>query len=194
MSYNYSSVSLGPGSIRLLRLMPYKIESMERAEIQCELVTYPLQDQSIKNHLYEALSYAWGGSGKPCSISINKQNLDVTRNLHAALLRLRDRSFERILWVDAICINQEDLQEQGQQVQLMARIYSQAARVLVWLGETADDSDNALDRILIAAENGSSSLNDEAIQQPILALLRRPWFQRIWVSRSSTLYGDRRSI
>jgi hypothetical protein len=181
--YYYSSLSLGPDSIRLLRLMPHGNESIERTEIQCELFEYTLQDPGKETHLYEALSYTWGGLGKPRSISINKQNLAVTENLHAALLRLQDRSFERILWIDAICINQENLKEQSQQVQLMAKIYSKATCVLVWLGETADNSDTALERIRIAAENGSlDSLNDKTIQQAILALLQRPWFRRVWVS------------
>jgi hypothetical protein len=159
--------------------------------MQCELVEYTLQDPGKGTHLYEALSYTWGCSDKPCSISINKQNLAVTENLHAALLRLRNRSFERILWIDAICINQENLKEQGQQVQLMAKIYSQATRVLVWLGETADNSDTALERIRISAENKfDNSLNNKVVQQTILKLLWRPWFQRIWVSRRLTLYAE----
>jgi hypothetical protein len=181
--YHYSSLPLGPDSIRLLRLRPYGNESVERTEIQCELVEYTLQDPGKGTDLYEALSYTWGGSNKPRSISINKQNLAVTENLHAALLRLRDRSFERILWIDAICIDQDNLEEKSQQVQLMAKIYSKASHVLVWLGETADNSDKALERIRIAAENESpDSLNDKTIQQAILALLQRPWFRRIWVS------------
>ncbi|KAH6699918.1 heterokaryon incompatibility protein-domain-containing protein, partial [Leptodontidium sp. MPI-SDFR-AT-0119] len=180
--YHYSSLSLGPDCIRLLRLMPHKNESTERTEIQCELFEYSLHNPGKGTHLYEALSYTWGGSDKPRSISIDKQNLDVTENLHAALLRLRDRSLERVLWIDAICINQENLKEQGQQVRLMAKIYSKATRVLVWLGETAENSDTALERMRIAADNGSpDSLDDKTIQQAILALLQRPWFQRIWV-------------
>ena len=181
--YHYSSLSLGPDNIRLLRLLPYENDSSERTEIRCELFEYTLQDPGKGTHLYEALSYTWGGSDKPRSISINKQNLAVTENLHAALLRLQDRSLERILWIDAICINQENLKEQSQQVQLMAKIYSKATRVLVWLGETADNSDTALERMRIAAENESpDSLNDKTIRQAILALLQRPWFRRIWVS------------
>ena len=111
--YHYSSLSLGPDSIRLLRLMPHKNESKDRTEIQCELFEYTLQDPGKGTHLYEALSYAWGGSDKPRSISINKQNFAVTENLYAALLRLRDRSLERILWIDAICIDQKNLKEKG---------------------------------------------------------------------------------
>jgi hypothetical protein len=64
------------------------------------------------------------------------------------------------------------LERQSQQVQLMAKIYSKATYVLVWFRETADNSNTALERIHIAAENESlDSLNDTTIQQAILALL-----------------------
>ncbi len=190
--YHYSSLPLGPDNIRLLRLMPHKNES--RAEIKCELFEYNLQDAGKGTHLYEALSYTWGSSDKPRSISINEKTLPVTENLHAALLRLRDHSLERILWIDAICIDQENLKERGQQVRLMAGIYTKASRVLVWLGETADNSDQALLEIVrIAAENEPlDSVNDRTTQEAILALLKRSWFQRIWVSKE-TLNTTRKS-
>ena len=63
----------------------------------------------------------------------------MTKNLHAALVRLRDPFLKRILWVDAICINQQDEEERTQQVAAMARIYGLAKRVVVWLGEEAGD-------------------------------------------------------
>jgi hypothetical protein len=172
--------------------MPHKNES--RAEIKCELFEYNLQDAGKGTHLYEALSYTWGSSDKPRSISINEKTLPVTENLHAALLRLRDHSLERILWIDAICIDQENLKERGQQVRLMAGIYTKASRVLVWLGETADNSDQALLEIVrIAAENEPlDSVNDRTTQEAILALLKRSWFQRIWVSKE-TLNTTRKS-
>jgi hypothetical protein len=101
---------------------------------------------------------------------------------------------ERILWIDAICIDQENLKERGQQVRLMAGIYTKASRVLVWLGETADNSDQALLEIVrIAAENEPlDSVNDRTTQEAILALLKRSWFQRIWVSKE-TLNTTRKS-
>jgi hypothetical protein len=112
--------------------------------------------------------------------------LPVTTNLHAALSRLRDHSFERIIWVDAVCINQADLQERGHQVQSMAKIYRTANCVIIWLGETAKDSDRALEEIRVAAgEESTNSLNSKASQQAILALLQRPWFRRIWVREQS---------
>jgi Heterokaryon incompatibility protein (HET) len=89
--YCYSPLSLGANNIRLLRLMPHANESIERTKLQCELFEYSLQDLGKRTHLYEALSYTWGGEERPCSIAIKEQNLDVTRNLYAALLRLQDR-------------------------------------------------------------------------------------------------------
>lgn len=154
--YRYFPLLPRRDSIRLLRLLPNKNKS--RAKIQCELIEYSLQDQNTGTHLYHALSYTWGGMNKPHSISINNKNLAITENLHAALLSLRDRSFEQILWIDAICIDQENLEERGLQVQLMAKIYSKATRVIVWLGETADNSDTALETLRIAAENESLEL------------------------------------
>jgi hypothetical protein len=165
----------------------------KRADIQCELFEYSLQGSGKGPHLYEALSYTWGGLDKSCSISINKQYLPVTVNLHMALTRLRDHFLERIIWVDAICIDQNNEEEKGYQVELMAKIYSKASCVLVWLGQTADDSDIALEGIRVAAEKVSTdSLRNETIQQAILALLQRPWFRRIWVSERmlDTIYKN----
>jgi hypothetical protein len=105
----------------------------------------------------------------------------VTKNLHTALSHLRNFSLERIIWVDAICINQKNTEEKEQQIQLMAKIYNQATRVLVWLGEAADNSDQALEEIRAAGGKAENSLNDKTIQSAVLALLRRDWFKRIWV-------------
>jgi hypothetical protein len=65
---------------------------------------------------------------------------------------------------------------------MMAKIYGQAARVIVWLGKAATNSDQALDAIRIAGiETSCRSLNKKAIEKSILAILQRPWFRRIWV-------------
>jgi hypothetical protein len=185
--YRYSSIPRGNDSVRLLRLMPHKDET---ADIQCELFDYSLQNSCKGIHLYEALSYVWGNPDEKLPIFIHKHSFDVTVNLRAALLRLRNHSMERILWVDAICINQEDQEEKEQQIQLMAKIYSQANRVIVSLGEAADDSNLALKEIRIAAGKKSTSSINKAIQQAVLMLLQRPWFQRIWV-REQTLNNIR---
>lgn len=169
------------GSIRLIRVMPSPDET---AQLHCELFEYPLlASGGVAAHLFEALSYVWGPKDEGHSISINNRVEPVTNNLHAALLSLRDVYLERILWVDAICINQGDEVEKAEQIQYMPDIYSKATRVIVWLGEAADGSDWALQEIRMAAEDPSieSLVAKPALQQAVLALLRRPWFERIWV-------------
>jgi hypothetical protein len=141
-----------------------------------------LKESGQRTHPYDALSYVWGGEDKPRTISIGRHDVQVTENLYAALLRLRYRSFDRFLWVDAICINQENGQEKEHQIQYMPKIYGLANCVIVWLGEAADDSNRALEEIRFAGEKApTSSPNDEAIRKPVLTLLQRPWFRRIWV-------------
>ncbi|KAH7633557.1 heterokaryon incompatibility protein-domain-containing protein [Sordaria sp. MPI-SDFR-AT-0083] len=182
----YSKLPESPSHIRLLQLLPSKNED---AAIHCRLFCTALDSKGTRP--YEALSYVWGSEAKPCSISINGCDLPIRENLHAALLHLRDHSIERIIWIDAICINQDDLKERGHQVQSMAKIYAKASRVIVWLGKEAAGSDQALEEIRIAAER------DQALEETriaaelptkrldnkagILTLLQRPWFQRIWV-------------
>jgi len=176
-SYRYSSLPPKGDYIRLLRLLP---DEYKTAPLQCKLCDYSLQKLD-RTHLYEALSYVWGSKYKFQSISIDEHDLPVTANLHAALLRLRDRTFERIIWVDAVCINQENLEERKQQVRLMAKIYSKAHRVIVWLGKNELDIERALEDIRLAADDESTKHSKEINLEAILKLLQQPWFQRIWV-------------
>jgi hypothetical protein len=178
---HYCHSPLSPGSdIRLLRLMPHDDET---APIQCELFEYSFQESSKGTHLYEALSYVWGSLESPKFISIGKHNLRVTENLHKALSHLRNRSLVRIIWIDAVCINQKDNVERARQIQSMAKIYGQASRVIVYLGEAAHNSDQALEDIRAATEDEpmNSSVSEKS-QEAILKLLERPWFRRVWVS------------
>ena len=177
--YRYCALLPQPDSIRLLRLLP---AGDENAPIRCQLFSYSLQESSKRIHPYDALSYVWGKSGETRPIFIGKHALLVTLNLHVALSHLRYCFVERIVWVDAVCINQRDREEKEQQVRLMAKIYGQANRVVVWLGEMADNSNQALEEIRVAGGNMSTnSLSKEMMQQAVHALLKRPWFRRIWV-------------
>ena len=132
-------------------------------------------------HLYEALSYVWGNPDETVPILIGDHYFKVTKNLHAALLRLRNHYFERIIWVDAICINQADDQEKARQIQNMAQIYGQANRVIIWLGEGTNSSDQAFEGIRNAAEDEVTDASEEVNHEAILKLLEGPWFRRIWV-------------
>lgn len=141
-TYLYSPLSAHPNSIRLLRLLP---ASNDQDPIHCEIFDYSLTNPPRTSHLYECLSYVWGDIGDRPTILIDSAELAVTKNLHGALQRLRDPQLDRILWVDAVCINQDDIIERAQQVHMMAMIYAYASRVVVWLGDEADGSKEAIE-------------------------------------------------
>ncbi|PYH92203.1 hypothetical protein BO71DRAFT_286159, partial [Aspergillus ellipticus CBS 707.79] len=152
--YEYSPLLYGWDSTRILRLRPHKDRN---APIQCDLIDFALASDSHRPHLYEALSYVWGSEEKPRSRLIGDKSLDVPENLYTALSYLRDPGFDRLLWVDAVCINQDDDdREKERHIQSMAKICSQATRVVVWLGETADQSDEVLEMIRVAGETANS--------------------------------------
>jgi hypothetical protein len=88
---------------------------------------------------YAAISYVWGDPKNTVMITVDEKNQPVTVNLRDVLLRARHKSDTRILWADAICINQEDLVERAQQIRLMPSIFGNAEHVLAWLGK--DDGD-----------------------------------------------------
>ncbi|KAL3305603.1 het domain protein [Colletotrichum asianum] len=187
-TYNYRS--LPPGCIRLLRLSPHEDDD---APIQCQLFEYSLASARRRGtHLYEALSYCWGSSTKSQTVFTDAGLLQVTENLYAALLRLRDPALERIIWADAICINQDDLEEKGLQVQLMAEVFARASCVIVWLesvtGDHLVDDESEADgrRAIRALEAAASrSMNAPPIEEhdrlAVEKLLGRPWFRRVWV-------------
>ena len=185
IAYTYSA--LPPGSFtRMIRLLPQRERN---APIECILINYGLSVSESRNHLYEALSYTWGSNDKPQAVLIGGSLLPVTENLHTALSYLRDHQLERTLWVDAICINQEDEDEKNTHIPLMRAIYAQADRVIVWLGEPDHAGPNALDTIHQLAENkvllyaGTESVDlSEADHVACMRLLRHDWFRRIWVS------------
>ena len=84
---------------------------------------------------YEALSWAWGNSEVTKEISCNGNRLQVTANLEAALRSLRNIANSRTFWIDAICINQSHIEEKKCQASLLTQIFSQAEKMVVWLGE-----------------------------------------------------------
>lgn len=135
MTVNHTPLPADGASIRLLRLQP---NSANDAKVQCTLFHASLAD--VQRVQYEALSYTWGDATQTVDIELNGTIFPVTINLDAALRALRKPDEPRTLWVDAVCINQSDLQEQGSQVKMMWNIYGNAERVLVWLGSEEGDS------------------------------------------------------
>ncbi|KAK1758979.1 heterokaryon incompatibility protein-domain-containing protein [Echria macrotheca] len=180
-AFKYSP--LAPGWIRLLRLLPNRDSN---APVHCQLFDFPLHEIGEEPCLYEAVSYVWGSSDKPHPIGINGSILAVGANLYAALVQFRDRFLDKILWVDALCINQQDKSERGHQVQHMAKIYHKADRVIVWLGDGTGGGEGAIERISeLAADHVIRAVQDvvwsESDLEAAFRLLGRPWFRRVWV-------------
>jgi hypothetical protein len=140
--------------IRLLHLAP---AAGDNDEIKCTL-SFPSVDEANE---YEALSYAWGTFEESELLPINLDGKDefITPNLHLALANLRHKDRQRILWIDAVCIDQSNLSERNHQVSLMSSIYDNASLVVLWLGELTTDMAMTMDIFERIRENGKLHLN-----------------------------------
>ncbi|KAJ9602323.1 hypothetical protein H2200_013178 [Cladophialophora chaetospira] len=106
-------------------------------EIRCTLKAVDLDDSPE----YDAISYTWGeDNGAWCMIYINNHPSLIRPNLFRALRRVRSSDEVRTLWIDALSIAQDDLEEKAQQVMMIGRIFRQAACVRAWLGEQTENS------------------------------------------------------
>ncbi|KAI4257074.1 MAG: hypothetical protein LQ352_001788 [Teloschistes flavicans] len=214
--------------IRILTLLPGRSDHVLRIKLRTIELSAPVPS-------YEALSYVWGSSAKPekvvvvaPSVSIDLSEtfnllktfrslskimnttlgvLAVTENLATALRHLRREDESRDLWIDAICINQQDLIERGTQVAIMGDIYAQAQQVLVWLVTEGGDSTLAVETLAfigslieadwrqIPVEMKPSLVSDpnwawdhlviprlaDKTWRALEALFDRPWFARLWI-------------
>ena len=138
--------------IRILSLAPGIGDSVLRGDLIVESLNYD-------DPHYTALSYTWSGPVSQCSIVIGGVPLHITENLELALRRIRGLNRPKNMWVDAICINQNDSEEKSVQVLLMGDIYANAARTVVWLGEQSADSDMAMDFIHSLRQRGPYQLD-----------------------------------
>ena len=123
----YAERLLSGNQIRVLHIQP---SSKGSRRLECELKLVSLDDAPV----YEALSYVWGVDPPSIKIVCNGQRLKIRPELSYALVRLRLKHTTRIVWADALCINQDDNQEKSHQVPLMSKIFSRATKVNVWLG------------------------------------------------------------
>lgn len=137
----YEPLDLIEPSFRLVRLA-----RGTEGPVVCELFHALIHDASDSID-YEALSYTWGSTRRSHRITVNNRNLMITESLHDALRHLRDDLEDRILWIDAICIDQDNQTERGYQVQQMASIYERARQVIIWLGLGTPETDTLFDSI-----------------------------------------------
>ncbi|GCB17448.1 heterokaryon incompatibility protein 6, OR allele [Aspergillus awamori] len=146
---------------------------------------------------YAALSYSWGDGSADHHIYLLPEGTDriedslslpIRENLFCALHRLRRKDQNVTLWVDALCIDQENNTEKTRQLGCMVDIYHQARMVYVWLGESDGEgrSDEAMDFIPRVVDMATLDANtddkDPARQWAALSeLTRDPWFARRWI-------------
>lgn len=175
--YHYDKLE-GSNDIRLVVLPPGSFYS----SVRCDIIHVDLAEAPD----YEALSYTWAGEDGDKSLTgailcgPDDQRIPITRNCEAALRHLRLERETRVLWVDAICINQTTLEERNHQVSIMSKIYRTASRVVVYLGEATRDSDEFIHLL------NNKIYAYRSIQQAKL-MLRRRWFKRLWVLQEITL-------
>ncbi|KEZ42283.1 hypothetical protein SAPIO_CDS6144 [Scedosporium apiospermum] len=87
----------------------------------------------------------------------------------------------RYIWIDALCIDQNNIPERNAQVAMMRDIYAKSSRIIIWLGSAADDSDCAMDML------GSGERKDMPGAVPALtALMQRPYWTRAWTQQEAT--------
>jgi hypothetical protein len=153
--FNYSNAPLllNSPSIRLVDIFPAKGDA---ADLHCAISVVSLDDGPV----YEALSYAWGDTTRSCPITLEGARLMITSNLDIALRHLRDKDEVKPFWIDAICINQEDIDERSRQVGQMRMVFERAERVVVWLGEERDQSAKAMARVEATAESFQASVEN----------------------------------
>lgn len=193
-TYQYTPLDLGGPAFRLVRLLQGSYDDpIVRGEIfQAWTGT---EDSGIP---YEAISYTWGTREKNAQLHLDDCVLPITENLYDALRALRLEDEDRILWADAICIDQEgNNAEKGHQVRQMGDIYAHADKVLVWLGQGNEHTDELM-KIMrrlhheVIRLGGNWRHSNTGLLQglvtttpertaALIELLDRSWFRRVWI-------------
>lgn len=172
--YKYEPIREGD-DIRLLSLRPGKPGDIIRADLEIVSILG-------RRHCYDAISYTWadenGDATKCCSLEIGSPGvlLPITRNCDSVLRRVR-RHTDRV-WIDAVCIDQGNIRERGQQVDLMPWIYKGTVRTFAYAGEASGESGLVLRNLA------------EGIWTPphlLGSFFARPYFSRVWVVQEVAL-------
>jgi hypothetical protein len=146
---------------------------------------------------YDALSYSWqeptavwaGELERNGILLVDNKAIKIGRNLEAFLQHLsafKEKQPREYLWIDSICINQDDMQEHGHQVLRMQDIYQKAFMVLVWLGPPYADSERAIDLLYELSERRRAFRAN--MKQPVEAikLSLEPW----WTEKDTAWLKD----
>lgn len=157
---------------------------------------------------YVALSYVWGDTRRTTLIEVNGVLVRVTENLEAALQALRRKrllSQGYAVWVDALCINQDDLRERSEEVCRMRKIYKSASSIVSWLGEDKNGDGeqsfrmvNAIssamrlqraDDMINSIKKGNAPFS-KSCWAALARLMNSPYWSRVWILQEVAM-GDR---
>ncbi|KAL2131494.1 hypothetical protein VTI74DRAFT_4959 [Chaetomium olivicolor] len=182
--------ALEAGHIRMVNLHPGE----HGDPIRCSFVQVPFSEAPA----FEALSYVWGAESDHSCILVNSFPFRVTNNLYHALLQMRSQVDDRLIWIDALAINQSDTVERNYQVRTMHTIYGNAARVLVWLGKDDPEIDPVFDGIATGEVNGfdtfwEQTFGTDAFEKALSAtvtLYKMKYWSRAWVAQEIAYAGD----
>jgi hypothetical protein len=196
--------------IRLLTVLP---SNDFDATIECELRQY----NNSKAPVYEALSYVWGAAKDVIAIICNGVRIHITTNLHNALRRFRGSSEPKIIWADALCLNQADVEEKNIPVPLMGDVYSKATNTAIYLGEASHKDAAAVEHSIMAifdmldswrvpASVTEDAFNDSWFEHAtqilsaqvdidvcwsaVEAMFSAEWFERMWCIQEIALARD----
>lgn len=177
---------LNADEIRVLVLHP----GLPDQEIECHLEYISLS----QNPKYEALSYEWGVQTSTRTVSVNEHLIEVRENLWNALLQLRENYISRVLWIDALCINQRNYLERNHQVGLMGRIYQQATRVCAWLGGAdrirAKETFAFIKNEFRLGGIDSGLYHELGSWEQLFNLCELPYWRRLWIIQEIVLAAD----
>ena len=148
----YRPLSAERKEFRLLIVQPWDGSDIVRGWLR-----HATLDHELLPH-YETISYCWGNSGDVEWMIINNVLRTVPASAEAAVARMRYSNKQRMLWIDAICIEQRNLKERSMQVAAMNLVYSRAARNLIYLG---DDEDEIAETAVKALTKITLSTNEE---------------------------------
>jgi hypothetical protein len=168
---------------REIRLLSINNTKDEGGLIFCTMTTASLDAPPP----YHALSYTWGDPKVTKPIFVDQIIVNVTVQLETALQRLRQLEGLKFIWIDALCINQGDLDEKNYQVPLMGEIYSSATNVYVWLGESDETTSLFFNSLAELPETVSERPSDNDLRNLIKAHILatntvvRPYWRRVWI-------------
>jgi hypothetical protein len=163
------------GDLRILEVLPGSFDD----SLHCRLRVAAIE----RNPVYDALSYMWGDPTFSGKIILDGEDFSVTGSLETALRHLRRPAGVRFLWADAVCINQRDKKERGNQVHLMKEIYSRSQIVRVWIDVDLSLDDPGVRKLFTLQLQGDQLGDDPGVLKRLIPLLQNPYWDRLWIQQ-----------